>query len=76
MSGVRIIRVNHLRPPVVISLAEAEEPPPTLTISYPGDEKKAPKGTVVVKQQAIYINASKLPSDLREACVKHLTTRN
>lgn len=74
--SVRIIRVNHLRPPVVIAVAEAEEPPATLTISYPGDEKKAPPGTMAVKQQAIYINTSRLPQDLREACIKHLTAGN
>lgn len=73
MSGVRVIRVNHLRPPVIIAVAEPEEPPPLLTVSYPGDTRKAPPGTVVVKQQAIYINASRLPEDLRAACVKHIT---
>jgi hypothetical protein len=71
--GVRIIRVNHLRPPVILAVEDTAEPPPFFTVSYPGDPEEAPTGTVAVKKQAIYINASRLPPDLREACVEHIT---
>lgn len=73
MSGaVRVIRINHLRPPVVLAIAEAEEPPPLLTVSYPGNTKKAPPGTIQAKNQAIYINSSRLSDDLRKACVEYV----
>ncbi len=71
--GVRIIRINHLRPPVILNVEDTEDPPPFLTVSYLGDTKKAPPGTLAVKKQAIYINSACLPPDLREACVKHVT---
>ena len=65
------IAINNLQGDAVIRLSDPGEPPPTLTVTYPGDPSEAPEGTVSFTRTAVYLNANMLPADLRKQCVQY-----